>query len=89
MQTTDNQNKPVRLRVMPKRIGPKLRAIRKHLGLSQTQLKNRIGFSGNYGRISEYERGKRIPGIVVLLAYARAGKVPLEQIVDDDLELTF
>lgn len=42
-----------------------------------------------YTRISEYERGKRIPTIIVLLAYARAGKVPLEQIVDDELELGF
>jgi transcriptional regulator with XRE-family HTH domain len=86
----ENQNNaPLRLRIMPKRIGPKLRAIRKHLKLSQTGMKNRIRFPGDYGRISEYERGKRIPTIIVLLAYARAGKVALEQIVDDELELQF
>jgi transcriptional regulator with XRE-family HTH domain len=91
MQTlNDNQNNaPLRLRVKPKRIGPKLRAIRKHLGLSQTGMVNRMKFPGDYGRISEYERGKRIPTIVVLLAYARAGKVPLEQIVDDELDIDF
>jgi transcriptional regulator with XRE-family HTH domain len=41
-----------------------------------------------YGRISEYERGKRQPTILTLLAYARAAKVPLEEIVDDELELS-
>jgi hypothetical protein len=30
-----------------------------------------------------------MPGVAVLLAYARAGNVHLEQIVDDDLELKF
>jgi transcriptional regulator with XRE-family HTH domain len=76
------------LRAKPKRIGAKLRAIREHLKLSQTEMKNLIRFPGDYGRISEYERGKRLPGFPVLLAYARAGKVLLEEIVDDELELS-
>ena len=76
-------------RPQPKRIGPKVLAIRQHLGLSQTQMKHRINFSGDYGRISDYESGKRVPTILTLLAYARAAKIPLEQIVDDDLELIF
>jgi len=52
-------------------------------------MKHRINFSGDYGRISDYESGKRVPTILTLLAYARAAKIPLEQIVDDDLELIF
>ncbi len=78
-----------RRRSKPKRIGPKLLAIRRHFGLSQTEMKYYINFPGHYGRISEYEVGKRVPTILTLLAYARAAKVPLEQIVDDDLELKF
>jgi len=53
------------------------------------QMKHRINFSGDYGRISDYELGKRVPTILTLLAYARAAKIPLEQIVDDELELKF
>ncbi len=62
------------MRERPQRIAPKLRAIREHLGVSQTGLKRLINFRGDYGRISEYELGKRQPTIVVLLAYARAAK---------------
>jgi transcriptional regulator with XRE-family HTH domain len=65
-------------RPQPKRIGPKVLAIRRHLGLSQTQMKDRINFPGDYGRISDYELGKRVPTILTLLAYARAAKIPLE-----------
>jgi transcriptional regulator with XRE-family HTH domain len=75
-------------RLQPKRIGLKVFAIRQHLGLSQKQMKDRINFPGDYGRISDYELGKRVPTILTLLAYARAGKIPLEQIVDDEMDLT-
>jgi hypothetical protein len=40
-----------------------------------------------YTRISEYERGKREPSLWVLLAYARAGCIHLEDLVDDEIEL--
>jgi transcriptional regulator with XRE-family HTH domain len=49
----------------------------------------RLNLKCCYGRISEYERGKRQPSMLTLLDYARAAKVPLEEIVDDELELTF
>jgi transcriptional regulator with XRE-family HTH domain len=75
-----------RVHERPKRLAGKLRAIRQHLGVSQTELKDLIKFKGHYGRISDYELGKRQPTILTLLAYARAAKIPLEQIVDDDLE---
>jgi hypothetical protein len=35
-----------------------------------------------------YEHNRRQPPLNVLLAYARIAGVPLEQIVDDNLELT-
>ena len=72
----------------PKRIAEKVKAIRHHLGVSQTGMKELINCNSPYGRISEYERGKRQPTILTLLAYARAGKVSLEEIVDDEMELT-
>lgn len=73
----------------PKRIAPKVKAIRQRLGISQTGMHQILEMKGYYNRISDYERGKRIPSLRTLLAYGRAGKVPLEQIVDDELELTF
>jgi transcriptional regulator with XRE-family HTH domain len=41
----------------------------------------------HYGRISEYEQGKREPTLMTLLAYARAASVHLEDIVDDEFDL--
>jgi transcriptional regulator with XRE-family HTH domain len=71
------------------RLAEKLLQIRTGLGLSQTQMLERLGFSDSmhYGRISEYEQDKREPTLITLLAYARAAGVHLEDIVDDDFEL--
>ena len=76
-------------RPKPLRLAEKLLQIRKALGLSQTQMLARMGLedSMHYGRISEYEQGKREPTLMTLLAYARAASVHLEDIVDDDLDL--
>ncbi len=77
------------MREKPIRLATKLKAIRQRLGVSQTGMKRLLNFKGQYGRISEYELGKRQPTITVLLSYARAANIPLEQIVDDELELGF
>jgi len=76
-------------RPRPERLAKKLLQIRTGLGLSQTQMLERLGFSDtmHYGRISEYEQDKREPSLITLLAYARAASVHLEDIVDDDFEL--
>ena len=76
-------------RPRPMRLAEKLRQIRTGLGLSQTQMLERLGYSDNmhYGRISEYEQDKREPSLMILLAYARAAQVHLEDIVDDNFEL--
>ena len=75
------------MRERPQRIASKLKAIRERLGVSQTGMKRLLNFKGDYGRVSEWELGKRQPTIPVLLSYARVAQVPLEEIVDDDLEL--
>lgn len=76
------------MREKPKKLAAKLKVIRQRLGLSQTEMKERLTFAGHYGRISEYELGKRQPSILTLLLYARAAGVLLEELVDDELELT-
>jgi transcriptional regulator with XRE-family HTH domain len=76
-------------RPRPLRLAEKLLQIRIGLGLSQTQMLERLGLgeSMHYGRISEYEQDKREPTLMTLLAYARAASVHLEDIVDDNFEL--
>jgi len=76
-------------RPRPRRLAEKLLQIRTGLGLSQTQMLERLGFGDvmHYGRISEYEQDKREPTLMTLIAYARAASVHLEDIVDDDFEL--
>lgn len=76
-------------RPRPFRLAQKLLQIRNGLGLSQTQMLERLGLGDtmHYGRISEYEQDKREPSLITLLAYARAASVHLEDIVDDDFEL--
>ena len=76
-------------RVRPARLPEKLLQIRLSLGLSQSELLRRLGFEDamDYRRISEFERGTTEPHLSVLLEYARAAGVHMEDIVDDELDL--
>lgn len=73
----------------PKHLAAKLLAIRQHLGLSQVRmvmsLKNDSSLA--YHRISEFEKGRRWPDLMTVLAYARAAGIPMEYIADDDVNL--
>src|SRR3979490_444384 len=76
-------------RIRPERLPEKLLQIRVALGLSQSELLRRLGLEEqmDYRRISEFERGTTEPHLTVLLQYARAAGVHMEDIVDDDLDL--
>jgi transcriptional regulator with XRE-family HTH domain len=78
-----------RPRHRPDRLGEKLLRIRIALGLSQSELLKRLEAEEDlaYHRISEYESDKREPPLWILLAYARAAAVHLEDIVDDEIDL--
>lgn len=76
-----------RARLRPKRLAEKLRQVRTGLGLSQTEMLNRLGFDIHYSRISEYELGKNEPALPILLGYARLAGVIVDVLIDDDLEL--
>lgn len=71
------------------RLGEKLLQIRLALGLSQSQMLKRLGYEESvyYNRISDYERGQRVPALPLVLEYARAAGVHMEDIVDDELDL--
>jgi transcriptional regulator with XRE-family HTH domain len=73
----------------PKHLAKKLLAIREHLGLSQIRLVMAMRLEGElaYHRISEYETGRRMPSLMVTLAYARAAAIPMEYLADDEVDL--
>lgn len=75
-------------RPRPKHLAEKLRDIRLGLGVSQVEMAKRMGLEGEAGKnISKYEYDKNEPPLAVLLAYSRVSKIPLENIIDDDLDL--
>jgi hypothetical protein len=43
----------------------------------------------DYARLSEFECGRRMPSWIVLLHYAGVAGIPLEFIVDDDIDLDY
>jgi transcriptional regulator with XRE-family HTH domain len=71
------------------RLGEKLLQIRLALGLSQSEMLKRLGFEDSifYNRVSDYELGKRVPPLPLVLEYARVASVHMEDIVDDELDL--
>lgn len=73
----------------PRRLAEKLRRIRESLGLSQSEMLERLGFSETLfrGNISQYELGRREPPLLVLLAYAEAANVYIEALIKDSVDL--
>ena len=77
-------------RPRPKRLAPKLRQIRALLDLTQEQMADavkHIESSPQPGHISEFENGRREPSLLFLLAVSRLAGVPMEFLVDDELNL--
>ena len=58
--------------------------------MSQGEMVQRLGVQDliHYTNISKYELDKNEPPLAILLAYARLVEIPVEQIIDDELELT-
>lgn len=77
-----------RNRYAPKRLGKKLRVIRRSLGITQAEMCKRLGFKTILaGHISEYESGKRLPPYLVTLKYAKLAGVSTDFLLDDKLNL--
>jgi len=64
-----------------KTFGRSIRMLRKQRGLSQEDLAEAAGMSRNY--ISDIERGVRNPGLLALIALAKALKVSLRELVEE------
>lgn len=78
-----------RSREKPARLAEKLVQIRHSLDLSQDGIIRRMGVAEKVTRedISKYERGLREPSLLVLLEYARAARIWIDVLVDDELDL--
>lgn len=77
-------------RAMPKKLGKKLRQIREQLGMSQREIVTALNYRETplrASQISQYENGQREPTMMLVLAYARLAKVPMEVLVDDRMKL--
>lgn len=75
-------------RPRPKRLGKKLKQIRKRLGLSQAAMCEKLGFKTVYpSHISGYELGTREPPLPILLKYARLAGISTDVLIDDKLDL--
>jgi transcriptional regulator with XRE-family HTH domain len=73
----------------PARLAEKLLAIRQQLNLSQNGMVRFLGFTDELTReeISAFERGIRVPSLIILLRYARSVGINVEILIDDELEL--
>jgi len=71
----------------PRRLGEKLLAVRKLLQMSQTQMARALELKVHYSAVSNFELGTREPDLLIVLRYARLARVPMEILVDDQLNL--
>jgi DNA-binding XRE family transcriptional regulator len=74
-----------RKRPTPKLLPEKLKAIREHLGLSQSEIAIEIGVTDR-SSVSGYERGEREPPLPILLKYARLAGISTDELIDDDMK---
>ena len=77
-------------RPRPKHLAKKVLQIRRSLGISQGEMVRRLGVQEliDHTTISKYELDKNEPPLAILLAYARLAGIPVEQFIDDELDLS-
>lgn len=77
----------------PGRLAEKLKQVRHNLGLTQEQLFSALDkeLKGraklHFGYLTRYESSSRVPSLLVLLAYSKVAGVPMEILVDDEVDL--
>lgn len=73
----------------PARLAEKLIAIRTGLQLSQNDLIRYLGVEDELtqSQVSAFERGTRLPSLLIILGYARLARVSTDILIDDELNL--
>ena len=74
-------------RERPERLADKIYQIRDALGLTQSQMRERLKIDYHVGYISLWETGKSEPPLPVLLRYARCIGISTDVLIDDALDL--
>ena len=77
-------------RPLPRLLGRKLLQVRQGLALSQEQMAERLTSKRSPvypTHISEFERSKREPSLLVLLRYARLIGISTDVLIDDKLDI--
>ena len=80
-----------RSELAPTRLGEKLHRIRRAYGLTQGEMLRIINPTElddtNRARVSQYERGERVPSIIEIFNYAKFAGITIEILVNDALNL--
>jgi DNA-binding XRE family transcriptional regulator len=74
----------------PERLAEKMRRVRLKLGLSQAKMGEALGkyeVERSGGSIGAYEKEDQLPPLLVVLAYARLAKFPMDLLIDDKRDL--
>ena len=77
-------------RVIPERLGEKLKAIRENLGLTTEELIVKLNCPAiplHRASITQYEKNRREPALIVLLNYGRLAGISVDFLIDDDKDL--
>ncbi|HEY6803881.1 MAG TPA: helix-turn-helix transcriptional regulator [Pyrinomonadaceae bacterium] len=80
-----------RRRNQPKHLGRKLKEIRTILNVGQKEMARLLGKAEDGvapGMVSRFERGMLEPSLIVVLEYARLAGVAVEELIDDELDLS-
>jgi transcriptional regulator with XRE-family HTH domain len=77
-------------RIKPERLAEKLKAIRVNLGLTTEELIIKLECPEvplHRASITQYEKGRREPNLIVLLHYARLVRLTVDSLIDDEIDL--
>ena len=69
-----------------KRLGEKLRTLRQREGISLRKLASMLGHV-SHSQVTSIERGEKVPSLELAFKISRLFGVPLDRLVDDDLEI--
>lgn len=77
-------------RIKPARLAEKLKAIRENLGLTTEELIAKLDcpvIPLHRASITQYEKGRREPPLIILLNYARLANLYVDYLIEEQLDL--